>query len=530
MTKLGYLSTDVKVEPLVSRWYAFSMLVPPVSSALFLVRKLLPLLRSYLEDPEAHADALQEPSLAGGPFVDLPVERAGEAQVLLDETLRSAGHLIELERDVQRLAELVTSASGDSLERLYASIPASLQGMTELAYDSFGRANFRFFEPLVYASPLYVDATQELALGRVRGDHRAFTLSTPTFPGPGVTLARTPFANRAVDRLYTSRFEGVNVEQLADDLKIDARDREGFAALFTDTPRLATAPRYDGEGVRVRYFGHACVLLETKHVSILTDPAIGLTYPGMPDDRRFSLQDLPAHIDYVLISHNHQDHLLFEMLLMLRHRIGTLIVPRAAGGSAHDPSLRLVLEQIGFESVRELGDLEALPVPSGTIRGLPFLGEHGDLDIRAKLVWSVELEGRHVVLAADTNNIDPHLYPRVRAHVPAADILFIGMECAGAPFTWGYGPTLMRQPTPAQEQARRLNGSGFESVKALVDCFGAKQVYVYAMGQEPWLSHVMGIHYEPDSPPLVESNRLIAHCRERGLPSERLYISKQVVL
>lgn len=39
------------------------------------------------------------------------------------------------------------------------------------------------------------------------------------------------------------------------------------------------------------------------------------------DVARFSDIALPDEIDYVLITHNHQDHVLFETLLRLRHKI-----------------------------------------------------------------------------------------------------------------------------------------------------------------------------------------------------------------
>ena len=42
--------------------------------------------------------------------------------------------------------------------------------------------------------------------------------------------------------------------------------------------------------------------------------------------------DLPDVIDYVLITHNHQDHLLFETMLQIRSRIKHVVVPRNGGG------------------------------------------------------------------------------------------------------------------------------------------------------------------------------------------------------
>jgi hypothetical protein len=104
------------------------------------------------------------------------------------------------------------------------------------------------------------------------------------------------------------------------------------------------------------------------------------------------------------------------------------------------------------------------------------------------------------------------------------------MECDGAPFTWAYRPLLARPVDRAGEQSRRLNGSDCAGARAFVDAFACRQAYVYAMGQEPWLSFVMGNRYAPDARPIVESDRLVAYCRQRGIPSERLLISKEIRL
>ncbi len=75
-----------------------------------------------------------------------------------------------------------------------------------------------------------------------------------------------------------------------------------------------------------------------KDISILVDPLI--SYYGYHSDvTHFSDVDLPDVIDYVLITHNHQDHILFETLLPLRHKIKHLIVPQTNSGKLEDPDL-----------------------------------------------------------------------------------------------------------------------------------------------------------------------------------------------
>lgn len=64
----------------------------------------------------------------------------------------------------------------------------------------------------------------------------------------------------------------------------------------------------------------------------------------------------------------------------------------------------------------------------------------------------------------------------------------------------------------------------------IVETFHVKDVYVYAMGQEPWLNYVMSIKYTEQSKPIVESNRLLDACRARGIVAERLFGEKEVAL
>src|SRR5205823_143569 len=65
---------------------------------------------------------------------------------------------------------------------------------------------------------------------------------------------------------------------------------------------------YQGKGARWRYFGHACILVEAAGMKLLFDPVISYTYEtNLP---RYTYRDLPDDIDYVLITHNHQDHVL----------------------------------------------------------------------------------------------------------------------------------------------------------------------------------------------------------------------------
>jgi hypothetical protein len=64
----------------------------------------------------------------------------------------------------------------------------------------------------------------------------------------------------------------------------------------------------------------------------------------------------------------------------------------------------------------------------------------------------------------------------------------------------------------------------------IVNTFGCRDVYVYAMGQEPWLNYMMSLKYTEQSRPIVESNKLIKACQEQGTVAERLFGDKEILL
>jgi N-acyl-phosphatidylethanolamine-hydrolysing phospholipase D len=161
---------------------------------------------------------------------------------------------------------------------------------------------------------------------------------------------------------------GVTVPFLARRLAGFFRDRPGAP------PRVANDGAFLRENARhseptVTWIGHATVLVQMDHCTFLTDPIWSETpFPvSFVGPRRFAapamaLADLPP-IDFVLISHNHYDHLDLPTLRWL-----------AAAGTRFFVSLgdAALLRQSGVGPVdeldwwdrRQVGDLEVHCVPS----------------------------------------------------------------------------------------------------------------------------------------------------------------------
>jgi L-ascorbate metabolism protein UlaG (beta-lactamase superfamily) len=526
--KKWFLKPNVVIEPLVERWYAWSHLISPATAAMNVVGRHLKIMNSYIQAPEIHAAAVRNPKMRGGPFMDYTPSRVEEIKKLREETQTDQAELISLAQAIAELDMMLKKhAKGFSMESLYENIPPLLKGYVELVYDLNNNPSFRFFEPLLYKSEFYKPASQSIALWITNNDERPFCLSTPRLDEPGVLHLKIPFDHPGIDALARMKRERGSVEAIAAMLGVPDGQRALFNSLFTmDEP--AVYRKYEGSKARMRYFGHACILIETKDVSILVDPLISY-YGYQSNVSHFSDIDVPDVIDYVLITHNHQDHILFETLLPLRHKIRNLIVPATTSGALQDPNLKEVFQNIGFHNVQEIKEMETIKFRNCTITGLPFTGEHSDLDIKAKTCYNIAIEKFKFMFTADSRIVEHKLYEHIHRQTGDCDVIFMGMECDGAPLSWLYGPLMPGELAREKDQSRRLSGSDFEKGMHLVNIFHPKEVYVYAMGQEPWVEFISSIKYTNESNPIIQSNRLVEECKSRDIPAERLFGEKELL-
>jgi L-ascorbate metabolism protein UlaG (beta-lactamase superfamily) len=523
-----YLKQNVLFEPLFNKWYAWSYLIPPHTAAMYVANSHVKVMATFIANPRVHMAALKNPAMIGGPFINYDETRVEEIRALLDATVKEQAKMLEMAEAIKSLNEtLLSQANGFSLEPLYRDIPASLKGYVELAYDLNNQPSIRFIEGLLYKSRYYGTASQSISLSLIDKDDRSFVFSTPRLKDNSNVQVSIPFSDERLDELFKTKSGPQPLDRLREMLNVADEDAQLFRSFFMpEAP--PPPPRYAGEGARIRYFGHACVLIESDSTSILIDPVI--SYQVNNGISRYTFVDLPERISYVLITHNHQDHCMFETLLQLRHKIDNLIVPKSTGGTLADPSLKSILEQTGFKNVTELDEMQTVKLEHGSITSVPFFGEHADLNIRTKSSYVVRLKGRTMMFVADSNNLLEDIYAPVREAIGDVDILFIGMECDGGPLSWLYGPLLTRPLGRKMDQSRRFDGSDCEKAGNLIKMFNPDQVYVYAMGQEPWLTYLTSIQYTETSRPIVESDKLVERCRDRQIVAERLYGQKEILL
>ena len=525
-----YLRDDVYFEPLFNGWYAWSYLVPPVHAARYVVNTHRRIMKSFVNNHELHISAVKEAVVTGGEFLNCTAEQVSVIQGLIEDIDNNCKDIVQLSDAVTRLDELLAQhTTGQSIEYLYARVPPELRGFVELVMDLQHRPTYRLIEPLLYRSKYYKPGLQKLCFGSLsRVDERPFVLSTPRLPDDNHIQVNLDFSSPLADEIFGSRETPLPEARVAEIFgSVETKGGLPYRELFTEQ-RSKYQPRPVNGSVRLEYLGHAGFLIESKDCAVLVDPVLASRGAGYADEV-FGFSQLPPKIDFICLTHNHQDHVCLETLLQLRHKAAHVLVPKNNGGSLADPSIRLLLKQLGF-SVVEVDDLEEIPLANGRITSIPFLGEHGDLNVRSKTAWLIEMGGKKCFFGADSANPDLSLYENLREVLADLDVFAIGMECVGAPYTWLYGALHTKMVPKAIRDSRRLNGSDSRQALAIIKLLQPRRVFIYALGREPWYKYFMGIEYDENSVQLQECNKMTEACRDLGVSVEAMYGRKTLEL
>jgi len=525
---LWYLRSDTKLELLAFRWYAWPHLISPLQHAMNMAFRHVPLLESYLANPQVHAATVQDPSMLGAPFVDIPPQQSSQARELLQDTGRRGARLIELAQAFKELNRRTQAvATGFSLDGEYERLPAALRGLVELVYDTNSHPRIRLLEELAYLQEELDDREgQEVCLSNVRDLDRKFFLTTPRLKRADALDLPMRFDDPRIDVLASLRTRGLPRSQIVAQLQLDPQQAALLDNFLTEEAPVRLQPEYTSPGVRVRYFGHACVLVQSAVSAVLLDPLTA--WERDASGRNLTFNDLPDRIDYAVLSHCHMDHCCPEMIVQLRQRVREWVVPRNVCGELADPSMKLLLRRLGCANVTVCDPLDRLPLVDGELVSLPFPGEHCGLDIASKHSMAVSMRGRRFLFLVDSDAVDAALYSRLARIVPQADALFIGMECHGAPLSWFYGPLLGKATSRRDDESRRGNASNCARALQAIGHIQCADVYVYAMGNENWNRYLLGLEYSADSIQVTESDKLVDLCRQAGRQAQRLSCSREL--
>ena len=522
-----YLRPNFVAEPLIAKWYAWAHLISPATACLNIKNRHIDIMKGYIANPESHAAACKDPKMTGGPFIDLNGERVPDVKQLLINTLQKQPHLISFAGALEKLDKiLIEEGKGFSLEKLYDKIPEPLKGYVELVYDLHNNPSYRIKEGLLYHSKFYDTSIQSLLMYKIYDDNRPFVFSTPRLNNDHSISLEIPFEDKSIDALFKMLRTPQKLSYIKSMFNLKKEEEEIFESFFT-TEAPKQYEKYTNDTARIRYFGHACILVETKDISILVDPVISYGYDV--ELSRYTYADLPDEIDYVLITHNHQDHVMLETMLQLRHKVKNWVIPRNGGGMLQDPSLKLMMKNTGFNNVITLEDLDELEISHGKITALPFMGEHGDLDVSCKLGYLVNIKDFKILFLSDSQNLEFKMYEHVHHIYGDVDVMFLGMECNGAPVSWIYGPYFPQKLERTKDFSRSIAGCNYARAIDIVNRFNIKEAYIYAMGMEPWIKFLSANIYTPECDAIIESNRFLNECTKRGLITERLFGEKEIL-
>jgi len=118
--------------------------------------------------------------------------------------------------------------------------------------------------------------------------------------------------------------------------------------------------------MRVTYYGQACTLIEAGEMKILTDPWLTEgAYQGtwfhthVLADANVTPETIPKDIDYLFLSHEHQDHTDVRTLKHFRPDIPLLICRFST------PKFHQYLRQLGFTDIREVESGQPLDLGDG---------------------------------------------------------------------------------------------------------------------------------------------------------------------
>lgn len=156
----------------------------------------------------------------------------------------------------------------------------------------------------------------------------------------------------------------------------------------------------------ISWFGHSTVLIKMDGLTFLCDPVFSergsaFTFVGpkrFPYTHHPQLEDLP-HVDAVLLSHDHYDHLDYESILYLKDKVKHWLMPLGVGAHLEYWGLQPeLIQEFDWWGSASVGPVQLTLAPSRHFSGRGILNRFSTL----WGAWVVKGQGHNVLFGADS--------------------------------------------------------------------------------------------------------------------------------
>uniref|UniRef100_UPI0039A4C569 MBL fold metallo-hydrolase n=1 Tax=Ornithobacterium rhinotracheale TaxID=28251 RepID=UPI0039A4C569 len=173
------------------------------------------------------------------------------------------------------------------------------------------------------------------------------------------------------------------------------------------------------------WLGHSSYLLQTHGKRFLIDPVlvsgspVGFSNPMFDGSNPFAPEDLPE-VDFLIITHDHWDHLDYDTVKTLKGKVGKIICPLGVGAHfEHWGFPAEIILEMDWNQQADLGSgfaVDCLPARHGSGRGI----------VQAKSLWAsfmLQTPTQHIFIGGDSG-YDTH-FAQIAQRFPNIDIAFL---------------------------------------------------------------------------------------------------------